>query len=131
MELTKEHFENHLAEQLNKIQEKMVSKEHFDSKLKSIRKEMVSKKYFDEKFKGVDDKFEKVNSDISAIHSRLEKMDDRMDDLVTTNDLNNALAEQNSEIKKYTDEVSQTVLIGIDNSFSKLKNRVKTIELLK
>ena len=128
MELTKEHFENHLAEQLNKIQEKMVSKEYFGSHLKKelnlIRKEMVSKKYFDEKF-------EKVDSDIRVVQTRLDTMDDRMDDLVTTNDLNNALDAQNVEIKKYTDEVSQTVLEGIDISFSKLKNRVKTIELIK
>lgn len=104
MELTKEHFEKHLSEQLNSIQEKMVSKEDLSSTKLEFRKQ-----------------FEEV-------HNRLDNITTAM---VTKDELKDSLDAQTKVLQDYTDQVAETIIEAVDSRVNKLEKRIVILETVK
>ncbi len=142
MELTKEHFENHLAEQLNLVQEKMASKEYFENhlaeQLNLIQEKMVSKEHFDSQLQSIQEKMAS-KEDLSSVKSEFQKqfteIHNRLDNITTTmatkDELKDSLADQTKSLQDYSDQVAETIIDAIDSKVNKLEKRLVVLETVK
>ncbi len=102
MELTKEHFEQHLKEQLGEVHNRL---DDVTQRIDSIESRMATK------------------DDLKGFATKED-----LNRFATKDDLHSALDTQTKELQQYTDGVAATIIEAVDAGFSKVNSRLDIVE---